>query len=121
MAYLEAKLPGCRYGLGTLSEAGTVGQCVVLSGDNEFKLNDDGTVESFGLLAADCAEDELAAVWFGGGIYETDQYSGTPAAGDDLACDNSTHKLVKAAGEGTVVIGKCISLVAGVLRFKLLV
>jgi len=120
MAYLEAKLPGLRYGLGSLSEAGTVGQCVVLKGNDEFELNDDGTKESFGLLAADCAKDELCAVWFGGGIYETDQYTGSPAAGNDLACDDSTHKLA-VAGEGDAVIGKAISVVGGVLRFKLLV
>lgn len=121
MAYIEAKAPGFRYGLGTLSEAGEAGLCVALSGDNEFELNGDSTKRSFGILVGACVEDALCGVWCGGGIYETDQFTGsTIAAGDELACDSSTSKLKK-AGEGDFVIGHALANVSGVLRFKLLV
>jgi hypothetical protein len=120
MAYVEAKAPGFRYGLGTLSADGTAGQCVRLSNDNVFSVTDDATKRSFGILAASCKKDELCGVFCLGGIYETDQHSGNIAAGDLLGCDAQTGKLKK-AGAQDFVAGEAISLVSGVLRFKLLV
>jgi hypothetical protein len=55
-----------------------------------------------------------------GGIYETDQHSGNIAAGDVLGCDAQTGKLKK-AGAQDFAVGEAISVVAGVLRFKLFV
>ena len=120
MAYVKAMAPGFRYGLGTISAAGTAGQCVVLSGNDEFTVNDDGAVKSFGILAADADEDELCAVHCMGGIYETDAYTGEIAAGGPLACD-ATLGVLAPLGEGDVTIAEAISVVSGVLRFKLLV
>ncbi len=120
MAYIEPKAPGFRYGLGTLSADGAAGLCVRLSGDNQFSVNDDPTKRSFGVLAAACRKDELCGVYCMGGIYETDQFTGTIAGGDALSCDGSTGKFKKASGQD-VVLAEAISVVTGVLRFKLLV
>jgi len=120
MAYVEAKAPGFRYGLGSMAADATAGQCVRLSNDNVFSVTDDATKRSFGILAAACQKDALAGVWCLGGIYETDQYSGNIAAGEVLGCDAQTGKLKK-AGAQDFVVAEAISVASGVLRFKLLV
>jgi len=118
--YVETKAPGFRFGLGTISADGVVGQCVVLSGNNIFTVNDDPDVRSFGILAASALAGVLCAVHCMGGIYETDQYTGEIAAGGLLACDAGTG-LLRAIGEGEFEVAEAISVVSGVLRFKLLV
>lgn len=120
MAYVEPKAPGFRYGLGTISEDAVAGQCVRLTNANEFSVNKDGTKRSFGILAASCKKGELCGVYCMGGIYETDQYTGSISPGDALSCDANTGKL-KAASGNDFVVGEAISVVSGVLRFKLLV
>ena len=120
MAYVEAKAPGFRYGLGTLSADGVAGQCVRLTNENVFTVNDDATKRSFGILAAACRKDELAGVFCMGGIYETDQYSGNVAGGNLLCCDGQTGKLKAVSGQ-EFVVAEAISVTSGVLRFKLLV
>jgi hypothetical protein len=120
MAYVEPKAPGFRYGLGTIAANAVAGQCVRLSDANVFSVNDDAAKRSFGILAASCSKDELCGVYCMGGIYETDQYSGNIAAGDVLGCDAQTGKLKK-AGAQDFAVGEAISVVAGVLRFKLFV
>lgn len=124
MAYIETKAPGFRYGLGTISADGTVGQCVVLSDNNVLTVNDDPTARSFGILAAGALEDELCAVLCMGGIYETDAYTGEISAGGLLACDAETGLLRALNGEADpaeFAVAEAISVVSGVLRFKLLV
>jgi hypothetical protein len=120
MAFIEVKAPGFRYGLGAISADAAVGLCVRLTGDNVFTVNDDATKRSFGVLAGSCRKDELCGVFCQGGIYETDQYTGNVAAGEALGCDAQTGKLKK-AGAQDFVLGEAISVVSGVLRFKLLV
>ena len=120
MAYIEPKAPGFSYGLGTINGAGAAGQCVKINGDNQFAVNTDPTARSFGVLTKSCKDGEMCGVFCMGGIYETDQVVGTPAAGDLLACDADTGKL-KAADEGDFPLGETISCQTGVLRFKLLV
>jgi len=120
MPYVETKAPGFRYGLGTISGAGTVGQLVKVSDDNVFTVNDNPAVRSFGMLVGTYRDGEMCGVYCMGGILETDQYAGDVSAGDELACDADTG-LVKAAGEGEFVVGEAISVSSGVLRFKLLV
>jgi len=118
--YVEPKAPGFRYGLGTISADGVEGQCVVLSDDNIFTVNADPTVRSFGILAATCEAELLCGVHCGGGIYDTDQYTGEITAADELACDADTG-LLRTAAEGEFVVAEAISVVSSVLRFKLLV
>ena len=120
MAYVEPKAPGFRYGLGTISADAVAGQCVRLTDANVFSVNDDAAKRSFGILVASCDKDALCGVYCMGGIYETDQYTGNISAGDELACDANTGKLKAASGD-EFVVGETISLVSGVLRFKLLV
>lgn len=120
MAFVEIKAPGFSYGLGTISGDGEAGQLVKISGDNLFALNDDSTTRSFGILAKTYKDGEMCGVFCLGGIYETDQYEGSPTPGDALACDASTSKL-KTTGDGDFVVAEAISIAAGILRFKLLV
>jgi len=120
MAYVEPKAPGFRYGLGTISADAVAGQCVRLTDANVFSVNDDAGKRSFGILAASCDKDALCGVYCMGGIYETDQYSGNISAGDALGCDANTGTLKAASGDD-FVMAEAISVVSGVLRFKLLV
>ena len=120
MPYVQPLAPGFRYGLGNISGAGEAGQLVKLSGDNVFTVNDAPAVRSFGMLAKAYKDGEMCGVFCLGGIYETDQFEGTPSAGDELACDADSSKL-KVAEEGDFVVGEVILLSNGVLRFKLLV
>jgi hypothetical protein len=99
---------------------GAAGQCVRLTNENVFSVNDDAGKRSFGILAAACSKDALAGVWCMGGIYETDQYSGNIAGGDALSCDAQSGKLKAASGD-EFVVAEAISVTSGVLRFKLLV
>jgi Uncharacterized conserved protein (DUF2190) len=120
MAYVEPKAPGFSYGLGTISGAGAAGQLVKVAGDNVFAVNDDADGVSFGVLAKPYADGEMCGVYCMGGIYETDQFEGSPTPGAPLACDADTGKL-KTLAEGNFVVGQAISLKNGVLRFKLAV
>jgi Uncharacterized conserved protein (DUF2190) len=119
MAHLQPLSPGFRYGLGLISGVGEMGQVVKLEGDDLFSVNTSPSTTSFGVLAGTYKDGEMCGVYCQGGIYDTDQHSGTIAAGDDLACD-STGKLRKAATEEKVV-ALAMSFQSGTLRFKLLV
>ncbi len=122
--YLDTNAPGFKYGVCTFAgvegAGGEAGQCVALTDDDTVALNADSTARSFGLLVADAVDTELCSVACCGGIYETDNFTEGVAAGDELACASATS-ILDTAGEGDVVIGEAISVVAGVLRFKLLV
>jgi len=120
MAYVQPQAPGFRYGLGAISADAVAGQCVRLTDANVFSVNDDAAKRSFGILAAACAKDALCGVYCMGGIYETDQFTGDIAAGDELACDAETGTLKASSGD-EFVMAEAISVVSGVLRFKLLV
>lgn len=121
--YLKALLPGKCYGNGIMSGAGEAGLCVVLSDDNVFAINDDPTVRSFGILAEDVDDGDYCAVYCDGGIYETDQYNGVITEGTFLQASDTADHLgeLEPLGEGGVTIGQAISVVSGVLRFKLFV
>lgn len=120
MPYVQPMAPGFRFGLGTMQGDGLPGQIVKISGDNLFSVNDDASARSFGILERVVKNGEMPGVFCLGGIYETDSFVGSPAAGDELACDEETS-LLKTAGEGDFVLAEVISADAGVLRFKLLV
>jgi len=120
MAYVQPLAPGFRYGLGAISGAGSTGQLVRLTGDNVFSVNADPAKRSFGILEKTYKDGELCGVFCLGGVYETDIFVGTPAVGDELACDAQTGKL-KVKGQGEFAVGEVIAAVSGVLRFKLYV
>jgi len=120
MAYVQPLAPGFRYGLGAIAGGGSAGQLVLLSGDNEFSVNTDPAKRSFGILEKTYKDGELGGVFCLGGIYETDVFVGTPAPGDELACDAATGKL-KVKGQGEFAVGEVIAAATGVLRFKLYV
>ena len=120
MAYVQPLAPGFRYGLGAISGAGATGQLVRLSGDNVLSVNTNPALRSFGILEKTYRDGELCGVFCLGGIYETDVFVGTPAPGDELACDAQTGKL-KVKGQGEFAVGEVIAAASGVLRFKLFV
>ena len=120
MSYVQPLAPGFRYGLGTMQGAGEPGQIVTMVGDNLFAVATDPTARSFGVLEKKVADGQMPGIFCLGGIYETDVFEGTPAAGDELSCDAATGTF-KVAVAGDVVLGQVISASSGVLRFKLLV
>ena len=120
MAYVQPLAPGFRYGLGKISGPGATGQLVRISGDNVLTVNDDPAERSFGLLEKVNKDGELCGVFCLGGIYETDVFVGSPAPGDELACDAASGKL-KVRGQGEFAVGEVIAAGSGFLRFKLLV
>ena len=120
MAYVQPLAPGFRYGLGAIVGGGQAGQLVRLTGDNAFSVNTDPALRSFGLLERTTKDGELGGVFCLGGIYETNVFVGTPAPGDELACDAATGKL-KVKGQGEFAVGEAMASASGVLRFKLYV
>lgn len=120
MANVQPLAPGFRYGLGAMSGEGKTGQLVRLAGENTFVVNTDPTKRSFGLLEKSYKDTQLCGVFCGGGIYETDVFVGTPAPGDELACDAATGTL-KVKGAGEFALGEVIAIASGLLRFKLFV
>ena len=120
MSYVQAMAPGFRYGLGKMDGAGEPGQIVTVAGDNVFSVASDPTARSFGLLERKIKDGEMPGVFCLGGIYETDAFVGSPAAGNKLAADAETGHL-KTASEGDFVLAEAISVESNVLRFKLLV
>ncbi len=119
MPYVQPLAPGFRYGLGAITGGGSAGQFVLLTGDNEMSVNTDPAKRSFGLLEKTTKDGELGGVFCLGGIYETDVFVGSPAPGDELACD-ATGKL-KVKGQDEFAVGEVIAAASGVLRFKLYV
>lgn len=119
--YVNQLVPGFRYGNGVAVADADAGLFVTATGNNSFAVLGSATARPFGMLAAPAVAGEPCAVWCCGGIYETDQYVTTNVvAGCDLSVDASTNKLKLSAG-GNFVVGHAISVVSGVLTFKLLV
>jgi hypothetical protein len=121
MAFVDPKFPGVAYGVGTITEDGEPGQLVKLTGADQFALNDDPTVRSFGILYKSAVADELCTVFTDGGIYETDSFEGTINPGDLLKADATTKNMVAGVGAGDVAVAEAIGVTGGILRFKLLV
>jgi len=121
MAYLKPLIEGTPYGLGVAATGGlTPGQCVKFSAGDTFAPTASVSARSFGICKKAVAAGEQATIYCGGGIYETDAYEGSPAAGNVLTADGTSSKL-KVTGEGNFAVAECISCSGGVLRFKLLV
>ena len=120
MAFLNADHPGLAYGDGYMSGAGTLGQIVKVAGNDQFAVNDDATVRSFGILRKDYADAKMPGIWCRGGVYTTDVFEGTISAGDELKV-SANGKLTAGVVAGDEVIAEAISVVGGVLKFKLLI
>lgn len=122
MAFIDPKFPGVAYGMGAITEDGKAGQFVRLSGHNQFSLNGDPTIRSFGVLYKDAKAGELCTVFTCGGIYETDNFTGTVNPGDPLKVDATNKNLVGGTlGPNDVAVAQAVSVQGGILRFKLLV
>jgi len=96
-----------------------MGQFVKAVGDDTFEVNTDAGTRSFGLLMKDYADGEMPGIWCGGGVYETDQFSGAINVNELLKIDN-TGRLVGGATNNNKV-AQAISVSGGILKFKLLV
>ena len=120
MSFLNADHPGLAYGDGTMSGAGTLGQVVKVAGNDQFAVNTDATVRSFGILRKDYADGKMPGIWCGGGVYTTDVVEGTVNAGDELKV-SANGVLTAGVAAGDLVIAEAISVVSGVLKFKLLI
>ena len=120
MAFINADHPGLAYGDGYMSGAGSLGHVIHVSGNDQFAINTDPTVRSFGILRKDYADGKMPGIWCGGGVYTTDVFEGTINAGDDLKV-SAAGKLKAGVIAGDQVIAEAISVASGVLKFKLLV
>ena len=119
MAYLNANHPGIAYGDGYMQGAGSMGQFVKAVGDDTFAVNTDPAVPSFGLLMKDYADSEMPGIWCNGGVYETDQFSGTPGPNELLKIDGTGR--LTGGGTSADAVAQAISVSGGILKFKLLV
>jgi len=120
MAFINADHPGLAYGDGAMSGAGSLGQVVKVAGNDLFAVNTDASVRSFGILRKDYADGKMPGIWCCGGVYTTDIFEGTVAAGDALKVSEN-GKLTAGVGEGDLVIAEAISVSGGILKFKLLI
>ena len=120
MAFLTADHPGLAYGDGHMSGAGARGQVVKVAGDDLFAVNTDATAKSFGILRRDYTDGQMPGIWCDGGVYTTDIFEGTVEAGDALKV-SAGGKLTAGVVAGDEVIAEAISVVGGVLKFKLLI
>ncbi len=120
MSFINADHPGLAYGDGYMSGAGTIGQVVKVAGNDQFAVNTDPTVRSFGILRKDYADGKMPGIWCGGGVYTTDVFEGTVNAGDALKV-SANGVLTAGVVAGDLVIAEAVSVAGGVLKFKLLI
>ena len=119
MGYLNANHPGLAYGDGFMQGSGKLGQFVKIVGDDTFAVNTVADDPSFGILMRDYADGEMPGIWCCGGVYETDQFSGTVNPNDLLKID-AEGKLTGGATAANKV-AQAVSVSGGILKFKLLV
>ena len=122
--------PGLAYGDGDLKGPGDPGQIVKLTGNDEFTVCSAVTDVGMGILGSlDKLENvtpgatdlNKAVIWMNGGIYETDNFTSGAIAGDDLMFDTSAGEIKKwvTGTPDPQVIGKAISVIGGILKFRL--
>jgi hypothetical protein len=121
MAYITPLFPaGIRYGLGTASADVQAAHAAKLTG-NDTLAHGDSTSPVVGLFIKDAESGKMPAVYCCGGVYETDVFTGTIAAGDLLTVGSDGKLKTSAAPETDQLVGLALSVVSGVLRFKLFV
>ena len=121
MSFVDPKFQGIAYGMASIEENAQAGQIVILTGNDKLALNNDPAKRSFGILYKNAKEKELCTVFIDGGVYETDNFTGTIGPGDLLKVDAVNKNLTAGLGSGDIPVAEAISSESGVLRFKLLV
>jgi len=125
--YFNPSHPGIAYGDGELQGPGEKGQFVKLIDNDTFQVVSDVADVPVGVIynldklqhVTPAATDKnKVALYMDGGVYETDNISGTIASGDDLTFD-PTDANIKTAAEGNTIVGKALAVEGGVVKFKL--
>ena len=119
MSFINPCHRGLAYGDGYMQGDGALGQVVRLAGDDLFAVNTDPTVPSFGVLITDYAAGEMPGIYCMGGVYETDAFEGSIAAGDALKVSSNGKLVAGTINAGEYVLGRAISVVDGALKFLL--
>lgn len=120
MAFLNPCHRGLAYGDGYMQGAGTTGQIVRLVGNDLFAVNTAADQRSYGVLIGNYANGDMPGVFCNGGVYETDVFEGTIAAGDPLKV-SANGRLTAGVVAGDFIVAEAISVQGGILKFKLLV
>lgn len=118
MSFINPCHRGLAYGDGYLQGDGTIGQFVKVVGNDQFAVNTDSTVRSFGFLLKDYKSGEMPGIFTDGGVYETDVFEGTVNAGDQLKV-SANGILTAGVSAGDVVVGQALSVGSGVVKFQL--
>jgi len=125
--YFNPSHPGIAYGDGELLGPGDKGQIVKLVDNDTFQVVSDAADVPVGiiyhlvklpLLTPEATDRNKVAIFLDGGIYETDNITGTISADDDLSFD-PTAGTIKAAAEGETIVGKALAVEGSLVKFKL--
>ena len=120
MSFINPCHRSLAYGDGHIQGDGQLGQMVRVVGNGLFGVNTDATKRSFGILIKDYAGGEMPGIYCDGGVYETDVFEGTIAAGDDLKV-SANGRLTNGIAAGERLVAHAISVQSGVLKFRLFV
>lgn len=111
--------PGIEYGDGVLKGPAVPGQILKLVGGNEYSVVDNASDDPIGVLHRSdlspaksallgASETAPCVVDFGANVIQTDQFTGSPAAGNKLTFDATTAKF-KVATTGTKVVARVLA------------
>jgi len=125
--YFNPSHPGIAYGDGELLGPGEKGQFVKLVDNDTFEVVSDAADKPVGIIynldklpsVTPAATDRnRVALYMNGGVYETDNISGSISADDDLTFDPATGN-IKAWEAGNFVVGKALAVEGSIVKFKL--
>jgi len=125
--YFNPSHPGIAYGDGELLGPGEKGQFVKLVDNDTFQVVSDAADSPVGIIynidklqyvTPGATDRNKVAVYMDGGIYETDNVTGTITAGDDLSFDPTAGN-IKTAAEGETIVGKALAVEGSIVKFKL--
>ena len=125
--YFNPSHPGIAYGDGELQGPGEKGQFVKLIDNDLFQVVSDAADIPVGVIynldklkhvTPGATDRNKVAIYLNGGIYETDNITGTINARDDLSFDPTAGNL-KTAGETDTVVGRALAVEGSVVKFKL--
>jgi hypothetical protein len=119
--FINADHPaGISYGDGYMQGDGSLGQLVKIAGDDLFAVNTDPKTRSFGLLMKDYGNGDMPGIYCSGGVYTTDVFTGSIAAGNELVAGIDGKLTSRTAGD-QILVGEAISVSDGIFKFKLLI
>ena len=125
--YFNPSHPGIAYGDGELLGPGDKGQFVKLVDNDTFQVVSDAAdvpagiiyhLDKLPLLTPADTERNKVAIFLDGGIYETDNATGSISAGDDLSFDPTAGN-IKTVAEGETIVGKALAIEGSLVKFKL--